>query len=333
MAKQINSVALKSEGENSMAENSQPGPKAGSKNRASRAGTRSVASLTPEQLARKRANDREAQRSIRLRTKTRIAYLEQRIQELSGDRDDRVIEAVCRRNLELEEELRYLRHLSEALGRPENGRTSEPMMFQGKNNMMYLPSITSISPRVSSLPIMTEETQSGLAPWDENQHQITYLPHWNSRVPSNEDAEAIAPFYSNGNTEELMPGYSNSSLVPHRLNHHPSPNGHDGGVESINSHTPPAPIPIPSSTVPSFNPRPDPLKSRSFPQSSNSPTSIPHSSAPGSQNDPNNNVTFTSGYPTDRKVIFSHSASFGAGNNSSCVGNNGADHMGLYENL
>ncbi|KAL5324259.1 hypothetical protein ACEPPN_008804 [Leptodophora sp. 'Broadleaf-Isolate-01'] len=38
-----------------------PNSKPGAKRRASRAGTRSVASLTPEQLARKRANDREAQ--------------------------------------------------------------------------------------------------------------------------------------------------------------------------------------------------------------------------------------------------------------------------------
>ncbi|POS85794.1 hypothetical protein EPUL_003341 [Erysiphe pulchra] len=331
MAKLLNAAEIKSEGENSTTENSQSGPKAGSKNRASRAGTRSVASLTPEQLARKRANDREAQRSIRLRTKTRIAYLEQRIRELSGDRDDRVIEAVCRRNLELEEELRYLRHLSESLGRPENGNTSESMMVQGKNNLMYLPSITSISPRVSSMPILTEEAQSGLALWDEYQNQMTYLPHWNSRVPSNEETEVLTPYYGSGNNEEMMPGYSNSTLGSQRLNHHNSANGQDGGVESLSNHAPPAPIPIPSRTVPSFNPRPDPLKSRSFPQSGSSPINIPHLSASGPQNDPNNNISFTS-YPTDRKIIFSHSASNGTGNNSSCVGGNGSSLMGLESN-
>lgn len=92
----------------------------------SRAGARSVASLTPEQLARKRANDREAQRSIRLRTKARIADLEQRIRDLSGDRDDKMLEAICKRNSELEEELRNLRQLRDTLGNYEQNSASPP---------------------------------------------------------------------------------------------------------------------------------------------------------------------------------------------------------------
>lgn len=46
--------------------------------------SRSVASLTPEQLARKRQNDREAQRAIRERTKSQIARLEERVRELES---------------------------------------------------------------------------------------------------------------------------------------------------------------------------------------------------------------------------------------------------------
>lgn len=77
---------------------------------ASRAGTRSVATLTDAQLARKRANDREAQRSIRQRTKDRIEGLEQRIRELTEEQNDgRSLEDVERRNSELEEELWRLR--------------------------------------------------------------------------------------------------------------------------------------------------------------------------------------------------------------------------------
>ena len=45
---------------------------------------RGVASLTPDQLAKKRANDREAQRAIRERTKSQIETLEQRIEELTS---------------------------------------------------------------------------------------------------------------------------------------------------------------------------------------------------------------------------------------------------------
>ncbi|KAK4545992.1 hypothetical protein LTR36_002556 [Oleoguttula mirabilis] len=47
-------------------------------------GNRGVANLTPEQLAKKRANDREAQRAIRERTKTHIETLERRIAELES---------------------------------------------------------------------------------------------------------------------------------------------------------------------------------------------------------------------------------------------------------
>jgi hypothetical protein len=46
--------------------------------------SRGVANLTPEQLARKRANDREAQRAIRERTKNQIEHLNARIRELES---------------------------------------------------------------------------------------------------------------------------------------------------------------------------------------------------------------------------------------------------------
>lgn len=86
--------------------------KMGPKRRASRAGTRSVATLSEAQLARKRANDREAQRLIRQRTKDRIEYLENRIAELSGGHgNDAELDELQRRNAELEEELRHLKEM------------------------------------------------------------------------------------------------------------------------------------------------------------------------------------------------------------------------------
>ncbi|KKK15826.1 hypothetical protein P175DRAFT_0153031 [Aspergillus ochraceoroseus IBT 24754] len=88
-----------------MSSNSDSGP---SKKRESRAGTRRVTSLTAEQLERKRANDREAQRTIRQRTKEHIERLELQVAELKakGDRFDEV----ARRNAVLENEIRALRH-------------------------------------------------------------------------------------------------------------------------------------------------------------------------------------------------------------------------------
>ena len=53
---------------------------------ASSASARGVANLTPDQLARKRANDRKAQRAIRERTKTQIDSLNERIRALESQR-------------------------------------------------------------------------------------------------------------------------------------------------------------------------------------------------------------------------------------------------------
>jgi hypothetical protein len=62
-----------------------PAPTNGKKRRAAGVpGSRGVANLTPEQLAKKRSNDREAQRAIRERTKNTIDTLERRIKELEG---------------------------------------------------------------------------------------------------------------------------------------------------------------------------------------------------------------------------------------------------------
>jgi regulator of replication initiation timing len=83
----------------------------GAKRRPSRAGTRSVSTLTAAQLERKRANDREAQRAIRQRTKDHIASLERRIAELTATNDTgaKLMQAL-QRNEELEQENSILRN-------------------------------------------------------------------------------------------------------------------------------------------------------------------------------------------------------------------------------
>ncbi|KAF2277898.1 uncharacterized protein EI97DRAFT_374526 [Westerdykella ornata] len=100
----------------------------GAKRRPSRAGTRSVSTLSAAQLERKRANDREAQRAIRQRTKDHIADLERQIQELTAQRDTAIspkMDELMRRNQELEQENALLRsrlsHAVAALGVPEQG--------------------------------------------------------------------------------------------------------------------------------------------------------------------------------------------------------------------
>lgn len=55
---------------------------------------RGVANLTPQQLERKRANDREAQRAIRERTKQQIDRLNDKIRELESAQPYRDLQAV-----------------------------------------------------------------------------------------------------------------------------------------------------------------------------------------------------------------------------------------------
>jgi hypothetical protein len=55
---------------------------------------RGVANLTPQQLERKRANDREAQRAIRERTKQQIDRLNEKIHELESAQPYRDLQAV-----------------------------------------------------------------------------------------------------------------------------------------------------------------------------------------------------------------------------------------------
>lgn len=135
-------------------------------------GTRSVSTLTPAQLARKRANDREAQRAIRARTKEHIERLERELAELKGVQSrDRKVQELLRRNKILEEEIARLReHLgytatessysSNAAGTPStiinNARdllfgqlTPSPSVYDGdlSSSSGAVP-----SPRVSPLP-------------------------------------------------------------------------------------------------------------------------------------------------------------------------------------
>ena len=58
-------------------------------------GSRGVANLTPDQLSKKRANDREAQRAIRERTRNTITSLEQRIRELESQQPFQELQKVA----------------------------------------------------------------------------------------------------------------------------------------------------------------------------------------------------------------------------------------------
>ncbi|KAL2264462.1 hypothetical protein VTK26DRAFT_27 [Humicola hyalothermophila] len=89
-------------------------PKAAATRPSKRKGTRSVSSLTPQQLTRKRANDREAQRAIRLRTRQHIEHLEQTVKDFQNKKlqerlRDQELQRLLERNKQLEREVAALR--------------------------------------------------------------------------------------------------------------------------------------------------------------------------------------------------------------------------------
>ncbi|KAF2770584.1 hypothetical protein EJ03DRAFT_326213 [Teratosphaeria nubilosa] len=92
------------------AQNGNSPPTNGRKRKATGApGSRGVANLTPEQLTKKRANDREAQRAIRERTKHTIETLENRIRDLESQQpyqELQRVEAERERALRENEDLR-----------------------------------------------------------------------------------------------------------------------------------------------------------------------------------------------------------------------------------
>lgn len=66
--------------------------------------SRGVANLTPDQLAKKRANDREAQRAIRERTKNQIESLERKIRDLTSQQPYQELQHVLRQKEMVEAE-------------------------------------------------------------------------------------------------------------------------------------------------------------------------------------------------------------------------------------
>lgn len=89
-----------------------------------RVGTRSVNTLSAAQLERKRANDREAQRIIRQRTKEHIENLERQVAE-AGDKEERLNKAT-QRIAELESQNAELRQRNTEMSLQAEWRQNQP---------------------------------------------------------------------------------------------------------------------------------------------------------------------------------------------------------------
>lgn len=90
-------------------DNNGPSTTAGRKRKLNSSSARGVANLTPDQLAKKRANDRQAQRAIRERTKINIEALEQQVRDLSSQKPYLDLQAALQHNERIKAENRELR--------------------------------------------------------------------------------------------------------------------------------------------------------------------------------------------------------------------------------
>ncbi|KAK8245983.1 hypothetical protein IWZ00DRAFT_575322 [Phyllosticta capitalensis] len=165
----------------------------GAKRRPSRAGTRSVSTLTAAQLERKRANDREAQRAIRQRTKDHIENLERRVAELSArESASGKIDEIIQRNQDLEQENAILRqrlnHALAALGQggytDNNGLPSESTILasagtHSPTNRLHImnQSRPSSTPTARNVPSVTAANAPSIASQADQWHHAHANPH------------------------------------------------------------------------------------------------------------------------------------------------------------
>ncbi|KAF2668244.1 hypothetical protein BT63DRAFT_271856 [Microthyrium microscopicum] len=205
----------------------------GAKRRPSRAGTRSVATLTAAQLERKRANDREAQRAIRQRTKDHIDSLERRISELTSTSDisARLAQAL-QRNEELEQENKILRsRLNQAVTAMAEGNPISPEMLTGPTSPTRRLRITT---RSSSVPTVPRSIPNSAIQTSHAMQQ--QQDHWNQSA-----------FHSPTSGVDRSPSLADVSPVstsirwaPHP---HPSPALSDqGGVDPNTGCPQPSPV-------------------------------------------------------------------------------------------
>ncbi|KAK0946110.1 hypothetical protein LTR29_002424 [Friedmanniomyces endolithicus] len=222
----------------SESESIRPGGSSGKK-RASRAGTRSVTSLSAAQLERKRANDREAQRAIRQRNKDHIDSLEKTINDLRGSQEssDKAVAVTRQRNQELTDEIVYLRSRLNDGGYASDAPSSEMGHPRSDSGMMsgHSPSLAALSPvsgssiqRPSSISRSLSVTTAPTSSRHGSLQQGSFLPTAPSSAVTISDQSSMAgtlpltTWRSHDGTSSLHPVQTPPSQAPGPLlPHHP----------------------------------------------------------------------------------------------------------------
>lgn len=170
--------------------------------------TRGVATLTPDQLAKKRANDRDAQRAIRERTKTQIETLERRIQELTAQQPYQELQEVIRQkdaiqaeNHELKRRLTSILHIIQPLvgaqgltelasvahGNLASSNQDEAQLHQAMNAVHSQHDVKSMSHQTSTMTSthpFPQQLQGEVQGVKENKIWLDSMETLNNQIPN-----------------------------------------------------------------------------------------------------------------------------------------------------
>ncbi|KAF6819503.1 hypothetical protein CSOJ01_01246 [Colletotrichum sojae] len=195
---------------------------------AKRKGTRSVSTLTPSQLARKRANDREAQRAIRARTKEHIERLERELEELKSERNrdqSQTVQELLRKNKALEEELFKLREnmgLPNGQSYPNSGTAAAAASSSAWVSLVRADSVPVYDDNLSSISGAVPSPRSSPFPSNGDYNVMqelgsSYVPmpdaseSWGPGIPVSVPSTVSSPS-SSANTDEYGAGYIPTSV-------------------------------------------------------------------------------------------------------------------------
>ncbi|KAF2638257.1 hypothetical protein P280DRAFT_456127 [Massarina eburnea CBS 473.64] len=287
----------------------------GIKKRPSRAGTRSVTTLTAAQLERKRANDREAQRAIRQRTKDHIDALERQVRDLTAQVETNSsgkMMDVLRRNDELEQENAVLRarlsHAVQALGMPEGSGAPSP---SDRIQILSQPrrSSTGTARSAHSVPEMTTTPVSQPPHWQSQHTYASNMPsphvehpqqNWNSLPPAHQSH----PTVSISIPEPSMHAVENVS--------YPSPYGMENNARAMSyplentSLVTSQPMQMGGYSTPTSNPSPHPneyQRHMSVPMNAPPPAHPPHPHAHAYSNQSHQGYAPQSSHPGDMQMM------------------------------
>ena len=215
-----------------------------------RVGTRSVSTLSTSQLERKRANDREAQRIIRQRTREHIESLEQKVSELDGQKQQ--LDRALQRNVELEgqiaalqsqvtELMRLLQHKQGQDAQGYVGMSPYEMRSalaahhgapdanedQGQHPFIEQPVVTSTAP-MPYIPPCHAEPQPPMVPYGMQLPTTSHIPYTSASSSASGTSTSSAGYRSLEETE--MP-------IQHPVQHLQQPTQPVIGPGNLQLHT------------------------------------------------------------------------------------------------